>query len=148
MRDVVLRLACSTALEVTVKLLNGTINSDENNISKTDANNMTCHYTVLELPQLRVKHSQKAFKIKAVVITTPGGPDVMQVQEVDDPQLNDEEVLIKICATALNRTDTLQRQGMYPLPNGVPPYPGLESSGVIEAVGKTVDKWKVGDQEL
>ncbi|GLJ33136.1 hypothetical protein SUGI_0666970 [Cryptomeria japonica] len=133
MRDVVLRLACSTALEVTVKLLNG-INMEEEEIN------------CLELPQLRVKHSQKAFKIKAVVITTPGGPDVMQVQEVDDPQLNDEEVLIKICATALNRTDTLQRQGMYPLPNGVPPYPGLESSGVIEAVGKTVDKWKVGDQ--
>ncbi|GLJ33405.1 hypothetical protein SUGI_0672350 [Cryptomeria japonica] len=84
--------------------------------------------------------------MKAVVITTPGGPDVLQVQEVDDPQHNDDEVLIKICATALNRADTLQRQGRYPPPKGAPPYPGLECSGVIEAVGKNVDKWKAGDE--
>uniref|UniRef100_A0A0D6QSJ4 Enoyl reductase (ER) domain-containing protein n=1 Tax=Araucaria cunninghamii TaxID=56994 RepID=A0A0D6QSJ4_ARACU len=84
--------------------------------------------------------------MKAVVITIPGGPDVLEVQEVDNPQLKDEEVLIKISATALNRADTLQRQGKYPPPQGAPPYPGLECSGVIEAVGKNVHRWKVGDE--
>lgn len=85
-------------------------------------------------------------KMKAVVITTPGDADVLQLQDVDDPQVNDDEVLIKISATALNRADTLQRQGKYPPPKGAPPYLGLECSGIIEAVGKNVQNWKVGDE--
>jgi len=84
--------------------------------------------------------------MKAVVITTPGDADVLQIQDVDDPQLNDDEVLIKISATALNMADTVQRRGLYPPPKGAPPYPGLECSGVIEAVGKDVQSWKVGDE--
>ncbi|KAL9321260.1 hypothetical protein ACSQ67_013099 [Phaseolus vulgaris] len=52
--------------------------------------------------------------MKAVVITTPGGPEVLQLQEVEDPQLQDNEVLIGVHATALNRADTLQRKGFHP----------------------------------
>ncbi|CAH1415754.1 unnamed protein product [Lactuca virosa] len=84
--------------------------------------------------------------MKAVVITTPGGPEVLKLQEVEDPKLKDDEVLIKVEATALNRADTLQRQGKYPPPKGDSEYPGLECSGTIEAVGKNVSRWKVGDQ--
>lgn len=84
--------------------------------------------------------------MKAVVITTPGGPEVLQLQEVEDPQINEDEVLIKVEATALNRADTIQRQGKYPPPKGASPYPGLECSGTIEAVGKNVSRWKIGDQ--
>ncbi|XP_031097742.1 quinone oxidoreductase PIG3 [Ipomoea triloba] len=84
--------------------------------------------------------------MKAVVITTPGGPEVLQIQEVEDPKINDDEVLIRVAATALNRADTLQRQGKYPPPKGDSEYPGLECSGTVEAVGKHVNKWKVGDQ--
>lgn len=84
--------------------------------------------------------------MKAVVITTPGDADVLQIQDVDDPQVNDDEVLIKISGTALNRADTLQRRGTYPPPKGAPPYLGLECSGIIEAVGKNVQTWKVGDE--
>ncbi|XP_019175265.1 PREDICTED: quinone oxidoreductase PIG3 [Ipomoea nil] len=84
--------------------------------------------------------------MKAVVITTPGGPEVLQIQEVEDPKIRDDEVLIRVAATALNRADTLQRQGKYPPPKGDSEYPGLECSGTVEAVGKNVDKWKVGDQ--
>nr|XP_043624445.1 quinone oxidoreductase PIG3 [Erigeron canadensis] len=84
--------------------------------------------------------------MKAVVITTPGGPEVLKLQQVDDPQLNDDAVLIRVAATALNRADTLQRQGMYPPPKGESEYLGLECSGVIESVGKNVSRWKVGDQ--
>ncbi|KAF9672286.1 hypothetical protein SADUNF_Sadunf11G0025600 [Salix dunnii] len=84
--------------------------------------------------------------MKAVVITTPGGPEVLQLQEVEDPQIKEDEVLVKVEATALNRADTLQRQGKYPPPTGASSYPGLECSGTIEAVGKKVSRWKIGDQ--
>ncbi|KAK8474702.1 hypothetical protein V6N13_084547 [Hibiscus sabdariffa] len=84
--------------------------------------------------------------MKAVVITTAGGPDVLQLQQVDDPEIRDDEVLIKVEATALNRADTLQRKGSYPPPKGASPYPGLECSGTVLAVGKDVSRWKVGDQ--
>lgn len=84
--------------------------------------------------------------MKAVVITSPGGPEVLKVQQVEDPQIKDDEVLIKVAATALNRADTLQRQGKYPPPKGDSEYPGLECSGTVEAVGKDVTRWKIGDQ--
>ncbi|XP_071705926.1 uncharacterized protein [Rutidosis leptorrhynchoides] len=84
--------------------------------------------------------------MKAVVITTPGGPEVLKLQQVDEPIFKDDDVLIKVVATALNRADTLQRQGKYPPPKGESEYPGLECSGIIESVGKNVSRWKVGDQ--
>ena len=84
--------------------------------------------------------------MKAVVITSPGGPEVLQLQEVEDPQLKDDEVLIKVHATALNRADILQRKGLYPPPPGASPYLGLECSGTVESVGKNVSRWNVGDQ--
>lgn len=84
--------------------------------------------------------------MKAIVITTPGGPEVLKLQEVEDPKIKDDEVLVKVAATALNRADTLQRQGKYPPPKGDSEYPGLECSGTIEAVGKDVTRWKIGDQ--
>ncbi|GJV86229.1 quinone oxidoreductase PIG3 [Tanacetum coccineum] len=84
--------------------------------------------------------------MKAVVITTPGGPEVLKLQEVEDPVLKDDQVLIKVEATPLNRADTLQRQGLYPPPKGESEYPGLEYSGVVEKRGNNVSWWKVGDQ--
>ncbi|RZC46429.1 hypothetical protein C5167_039378 [Papaver somniferum] len=84
--------------------------------------------------------------MKAVVITTPGGPEVLEIQEVENPKIKDDEVLIKIEATALNRADTVQRKGSYPPPPGASTYPGLECSGIIEAVGNDVTRWKIGDQ--
>ncbi|XP_021295220.1 quinone oxidoreductase PIG3-like [Herrania umbratica] len=84
--------------------------------------------------------------MKAIVITTPGGPEVLQLQQVDDPEIKDDEVLIKVEASALNRADTLQRKGAYPPPKGASPYPGLECSGTVLSVGKNVTRWKVGDQ--
>ncbi|GJX19136.1 hypothetical protein Tco_0221813 [Tanacetum coccineum] len=84
--------------------------------------------------------------MKAIVITTPGGPEVLKLQQVEDPVLKDDQVLIKVEATALNRADTLQRQGKYPPPKGESEFPGLECSGVVEKVGNNVSRWKVGDQ--
>ncbi|KAL0687928.1 hypothetical protein Bca4012_087605 [Brassica carinata] len=84
--------------------------------------------------------------MKAIVISEPGAPEVLQLREVEDPQVKDDEVLIRVHATALNRADTLQRLGSYSPPPGSSPYPGLECSGTIESVSNSVSRWKVGDQ--
>ncbi|XXG70445.1 hypothetical protein AAC387_Pa06g3205 [Persea americana] len=73
--------------------------------------------------------------MKAVLITSPGGPEVLQVQEVENPRTGDDEVLIKIGATALNRADTLQRKGSYPPPEGASPGRYVTEKGIVSAAG-------------
>jgi putative PIG3 family NAD(P)H quinone oxidoreductase len=84
--------------------------------------------------------------MRAVVITEPGGPEVLEVREVADPEPQDDEVIVEVAATAVNRADLLQRQGNYPPPRGASPYLGMECSGTIAAVGATVAGWAVGDR--
>ncbi len=87
--------------------------------------------------------------MRAAVITEPGGPEVLQIQELPDPAYGAEEVLVTIKASALNRLDLLQRRGRYPIPPGVRgDLPGVEMAGVIEAVGERVQGWKVGDRVM
>ena len=65
--------------------------------------------------------------MKAMVITTPGGPEVLQVRDVPDPTCGPDDMLVQVHATALNRADLLQRRGRYPAPEGVAQdIPGLE----------------------
>jgi putative PIG3 family NAD(P)H quinone oxidoreductase len=80
----------------------------------------------------------------AVVITEPGGPEVLQWTEVPDPRPGPGEVLVQVAASAVNRADVMQRQGFYPPPEGAPPYPGLECSGTIAEVGPGVSGWQPG----
>ncbi len=82
----------------------------------------------------------------AVVITEPGGPEVLKWAEVEDPVPGNGEVLVDIAASAVNRADLMQRQGLYPPPPGAPPYPGLECSGTVAATGPGVTEWQPGDQ--
>lgn len=84
--------------------------------------------------------------MRAVVMTEPGGPEVLQVSEVPDPELKSDEVLVAVAATAVNRADLLQRQANYPPPKGASPYLGLECSGTIIALGSDVTGWAVGDE--
>ena len=84
--------------------------------------------------------------MRAVVITEPGPPEVLQVHEVPDPKPGPGEVVVAVAATAVNRADLLQRQGNYQPPPGAPPYPGLECSGTITELGPDVSGWSVGDQ--
>src|ERR1035438_3616570 len=84
--------------------------------------------------------------MRAITITSPGGPDVLQIAEVPDPVPSAGEVLIDVTASGVNRADLLQRQGLYPPPPGAPPYPGMECSGRIAAVGTEVTEWKPGDE--
>ncbi len=66
--------------------------------------------------------------------------------DVPDPVIKDDEVLVKIYAAALNRADLLQREGKYPSPKGCPEWMGLEISGEIVELGKSVSNWKLGDK--
>ncbi len=68
---------------------------------------------------------------------------------VPDPQIKSEEVLVEIHAAALNRADLMQREGDYPPPAGCPDWMGLEIAGVITQMGdeaKAKSKWKIGDK--
>ena len=84
--------------------------------------------------------------MRAVVVTSPGDPDVLSWQEVPDPVAAPGEVLVDIVATAVNRADLLQRQGLYPPPPGAPEWLGLECSGHVSAVGAGVTSHAVGAQ--
>ncbi len=87
--------------------------------------------------------------MRAVVITEPGGPEVLQVQELPDPTFGPDEVLVDVHATALNRLDLLQRRGNYPVPAGVRrDIPGVEMAGVVAQVGERVTSWKPGDRVM
>lgn len=65
---------------------------------------------------------------------------------VDTPPIKDNELLIKIHATAINRADLLQRRGQYPPPPGASNIIGLEMAGEIAQIGTQVTGWKVGDR--
>ncbi|GHB52059.1 NAD(P)H quinone oxidoreductase [Streptomyces viridiviolaceus] len=84
--------------------------------------------------------------MKAVSIKEPGGPEVLEWIEVADPTPAVGEVVIDVVASALNRADVMQRWGLYPLAPGTSPYPGLEVSGRISALGEGVTGWQLGDE--
>jgi putative PIG3 family NAD(P)H quinone oxidoreductase len=79
----------------------------------------------------------------AIVIDKPGS---FVWAEVPDPEPAEGEVVIDVTAAAVNRADVMQRQGHYPPPPGAPPYPGLECSGVISAIGAGVTDHGVGER--
>ncbi|WP_327284364.1 NAD(P)H-quinone oxidoreductase [Streptomyces sp. NBC_01205] len=82
----------------------------------------------------------------AITIEQPGGPESLVWAEVPDPVAGEGEVLVDVAASAVNRADILQRQGFYDPPPGASPYPGLECSGRISALGPGVSGWAEGDE--
>ncbi|MCL2615098.1 MAG: NAD(P)H-quinone oxidoreductase [Nocardioidaceae bacterium] len=81
----------------------------------------------------------------AITASEPGGPEVLSLTELPDPTPGPGEVLVRVAATAVNRADLLQRQGMYPPPPGASDVIGLECSGTVAALGDGVEGWSVGD---
>lgn len=87
--------------------------------------------------------------MRAVVITTPGGPEVLEVQEVETPDPIGDYVRVRVRASGVNRADLLQRAGAYPAPPGSPSnIPGLEFAGEVDAVGPLVRAWKPGQRVM
>jgi NADPH2:quinone reductase len=85
--------------------------------------------------------------MKAIIITQPGGPEVLQPADKPTPAYAANEVLIKVMAAGINRPDVAQRKGNYPPPPGAPKdIPGLEIAGYVTEAGADVTRWKVGDK--
>ena len=84
--------------------------------------------------------------MRAIEITAPGRPDVLQLTEVPIPQPGHGEVLVRLAYVGVNRPDALQRAGLYNPPPTASPLPGLEGAGIIAAVGPGVTEWAEGDK--
>ncbi|GCD90055.1 NAD(P)H-quinone oxidoreductase [Nocardioides sp. LS1] len=84
--------------------------------------------------------------MRAVIATEPGGPEVLTVAELPDPEAGPGEVVLDVAAAGLNRADLLQRMGFYPPPPGASDVMGMECSGTVAAVGPDVEGWAVGDR--
>ncbi|HVX46491.1 MAG TPA: NAD(P)H-quinone oxidoreductase [Mycobacteriales bacterium] len=80
----------------------------------------------------------------AITLPSHGGPEVLTWASVPEPLPGPGEVVVEVAAAGVNRADVLQRQGHYPPLPGVVPYPGLECSGTIAALGRGVEDWNVG----
>ncbi|MCL4155133.1 UNVERIFIED_CONTAM: hypothetical protein GTU68_015813 [Idotea baltica] len=83
--------------------------------------------------------------MKAILIKSPGGPEQLTIGEWEKPRPAANEILVKVAASAINRADTLQRMGKYPVPPGASPILGLEMAGTVVEIGKAVTQWKEGD---
>ncbi|HZD96437.1 MAG TPA: NAD(P)H-quinone oxidoreductase [Candidatus Sulfotelmatobacter sp.] len=85
--------------------------------------------------------------MQAVWISSFGGPEGLEIREVGKPAINDDQVLVRVRTSSLNRADLLQRQGKYPPPPGFPPeIPGVEFAGEVAEVGASVRRWKPGQR--
>ncbi len=84
--------------------------------------------------------------MRAVEITAPGGPEVLQLTQRSVPQPAHGQVVIKVAWAGVNRPDALQRAGAYAPPPTASDLPGLEASGVVSAIGEGVSGFALGDE--
>ena len=87
-------------------------------------------------------------RMTAIVIRTPGAPDVLVPEERPVTAPGEGEVLVKVAAAGVNRPDVMQRKGQYPPPAGATDIPGLEIAGEVVALGQGVTRWKLGDKVM
>lgn len=87
--------------------------------------------------------------MKAIIITRPGGPEVLEMQERPKPEPGFGQMRVRVRASALNRADLMQREGNYPVPPGVPAdISGMEYAGEVDRLGQDVTLWKTGDRVM
>ncbi|MGH7563971.1 MAG: NAD(P)H-quinone oxidoreductase [Gemmatimonadota bacterium] len=87
--------------------------------------------------------------MRVVRITEPGGPEVLEMGEVDRPEPGPDQIRVRVRAAGVNRAELLQRRGLYPSPPGWPAdVPGLEYAGEVEAVGECVQEWRPGERVM
>jgi putative PIG3 family NAD(P)H quinone oxidoreductase len=83
--------------------------------------------------------------MKAIAISRPGGPEVLEIVEREKPLPGEDEILVRVEAIGLNRPDVQQRRGLYPPPPEASDLPGLDIAGIVEAIGSGVTQWRIGD---
>jgi len=87
--------------------------------------------------------------MKAIIITKPGGPEVLELQERPTPEPGVGQIRVRARASALNRADLMQREGNYPVPPGVTAdISGMEYAGEVDALGPSATPWKIGDRVM
>jgi putative PIG3 family NAD(P)H quinone oxidoreductase len=87
--------------------------------------------------------------MKAIIITRPGGPEVLEMQERPKPEPGLGQIRVRVRASALNRADIMQRQGTYPVPPGASAdIIGMEYAGEVDSLGPSATLWKVGDRVM
>ncbi len=84
--------------------------------------------------------------MKAITLRDFGGPEMMQLSTIDTPSPGDDQILVKVLNTSVNRPDVIQRQGNYPPPPGDSEVLGLEIAGVVESTGANTSRFKAGDR--
>ncbi len=84
--------------------------------------------------------------MKAIIVKKPGSAEELVLEEIAAPVARENEVLVKVRASALNRADILQREGKYPPPAGASNILGLEIAGDVHSMGNKVKRWKKGDR--
>lgn len=84
--------------------------------------------------------------MRYIDIEQPGGPESLVLKKGALPTFESDEILIQVAAIGVNRPDILQREGLYPAPEGASPILGLEVAGVVAAVGKDASPWRVGQR--
>lgn len=84
--------------------------------------------------------------MRAVEISSPGGPEVLKARDLPKPAPKPNEIVVRVAAAGVNRPDVLQRMGRYPVPPGASPLPGLEIAGEVVEVGSSAKIWKPGDK--
>lgn len=82
----------------------------------------------------------------AITTKHPGGPEVLEITKYPKPTPDEDEILVRVHATALNRADLLQRRGKYPPPPGVTDILGLEIAGEVADIGSNVTEFKIGQR--
>ena len=111
--------------------------------ARVSATSERCHGTRARSVNVR----RMTQTMRAIAITKPGEPDVLQVVQRPRPEPSRGEVRVRVRATAVNRADLLQRMGHYPAPADAPKdIPGLELAGEVEALGEGVERLAIGDR--
>jgi NADPH2:quinone reductase len=87
--------------------------------------------------------------MRAIVISRPGGPDVLELREVTTPEPGPHQIRVRVHGASLNQADLLQRRGHYPAPPGVPAdIPGLDYAGTVDSSGDDARRHQPGDRVM
>jgi NADPH:quinone reductase-like Zn-dependent oxidoreductase len=101
----------------------------------------------LGAPSFKAATEPDASKMKAVVIRAYGGPEVLKVENVPQPEPKDDEVLIRVVAASINPVDVAIRKGYLAelIGNKFPLIPGMDAAGMVQKTGSKITKFRTGD---